>query len=84
MPYWAKVLAVIAVLVLNALMIFFGVLRAKQRGQSWQRGFCIACAVQLIAEIVLYETMECLWIHYFIPLTAGRGRVLCFSSVKLY
>lgn len=37
------------------------------RDRSWQRSYLVACVVQLIVEILIFESLECMWVHYGIP-----------------
>ena len=63
----AKVFAWALIIVMNLFFVYFSVLRGATREFAWQRNYCIACAIQLLVEIVLYESSEALWIHYTIP-----------------
>jgi hypothetical protein len=37
------------------------------QGVEWQKSYLIACLVQMMLEIYLFETIECLWINVFVP-----------------
>jgi hypothetical protein len=63
----AKGLAWVCVALLNLFFVYFSVIRGLQRGLDWQRLYAIACAIQFIAEVLLYETSECAMVNYFIP-----------------
>jgi hypothetical protein len=64
---WAKALAWVCVLLLNFFFVYFSMLRGLQRGLDWQRVYCVACVIQLAAEVLFYETSECAIVNYFIP-----------------
>lgn len=55
------------VVFLNVFFVYFSAVRALQRGSSWQQGYITACVFQFVVEIFFYETMECFWVHFFIP-----------------
>jgi hypothetical protein len=63
----AKILAWIAVILLNIYFIYFSVIQGMSRSLNWQRQYSLACIIQFIVEIIFNETGECLWIHYMIP-----------------
>jgi hypothetical protein len=62
-----KYIAWVIVIILNLFFVYFSIIRALQRGGNWQRGYAYACVFQFIVEIVLYETTECIWVHFLIP-----------------
>jgi hypothetical protein len=41
--------------------------RGMGRSKNWQQNYLITCLVQLVVEVVLYQTVECLWIHLAVP-----------------
>lgn len=55
------------VVLLNAFFIFFTMLRGMERDRAWQVGYALACVVQFVVEILMFETIECMWVHYVIP-----------------
>ena len=63
----AKYLAVSALLALNIFFVYFSVLTGFRRGIEWQQGYLAACLVQFVVEILLFETMECVWVNCVIP-----------------
>ena len=63
----AKAFAWMGVFLLNFFFVYFSMMRGLQRGLDWQRLYCVACVLQLIAEVLFYETSECAIVNYFIP-----------------
>ena len=63
----AKILAWCGVIVLNLFFIYFSMLRGLQRGHDWQIMYLVGCLIQLLVEVVFYETSECALIHFLIP-----------------
>ena len=68
----AKVFAWAIVVILNLFFVYFSMLRGMQRGQQWQMGFAMACVVQFLVEVLLYETTECMCVNYVIPCAAAN------------
>jgi hypothetical protein len=64
---FAKAVAWVCVLLLNFFFVYFSILRGLQRGLDWQRLYCVACVIQLVAEVLFYETSECAIVNFFIP-----------------
>lgn len=62
-----KVLAWFLLVLINLFFVYFCLLRAMTRDLSWQRSYMVACVVQLIIEILIFESLECMWIHFAIP-----------------
>jgi hypothetical protein len=78
----AKRLAWIVVIFLNIYFVYFSVLRGITRSVSWQYDYLMACVFQLIVEIVIYETGECLWIHFTIPKLVSEDVATTMNTVK--
>jgi hypothetical protein len=78
----AKRLAWIAVIFINIYFVYFSVLRGITRSVDWQIDFLLACIFQLIVEIFVYETGECLWIHFTIPKLVSADVAATMSTVK--
>ena len=58
----AKVSASVALVLINLFFVYFTILRAADKGNSWQWSFVVACVFQLLVEVFLYETLECYWV----------------------
>ena len=71
-----KAAALFVVICLNVFFVFFSMSRALQRGTKWQKAFIAASIVQMIIEIFVYETTECIWLHYVIPSSIRIGNNL--------
>lgn len=41
--------------------------RGMIRSKDWQRNYLIASLIQIIVELLFYQTAECVWIHFAIP-----------------
>jgi hypothetical protein len=64
---WHQHVALATILLLNSFFIFFAILRGYARGQSWQRSYMIACVMQFLLDILLFETLECIWVNVLVP-----------------
>jgi hypothetical protein len=60
--YTAKVCASLALILMNLFFVYFTILRAAEKGSSWQWSFVLSCFFQLLVEVLLYETLECFWV----------------------
>ena len=78
----AKRLAWFLVIILNLYFVYFSVLRGITRSVSWQREYVLACIFQLLVEVFLYETVECLWIHYTIPKLVSGEVAVAMKTVR--
>jgi hypothetical protein len=63
----SKVFAALAIFAANALFVYYSILRGYVKGIEWQKSYLIACLVQMMLEIYLFETIECVWVNVFVP-----------------
>jgi hypothetical protein len=62
-----KLAAWVAIIGINIFFVYYSILLGFERGLGWQRGFMIGCIFQLLIEVFVVETIECLFIHFMIP-----------------
>jgi hypothetical protein len=67
-----KRLAVLALIAVNVFFVYYALLTGFRRGLSWQRMYLVACIMQFIVEIFLFETMECMWVNCAVPLLVSE------------
>jgi hypothetical protein len=80
----AKRLAIVALVIINVFFVYYAMLTGYRRGISWQRVYLFACIIQFVVEILLFETMECVWINCAIPvLVSGEVRRVCDSITEV-
>jgi hypothetical protein len=65
---WEKIAAIACIMGLNIFFIYYSLLKAFVKGQAWQQTYLIACLVQMAVEMLLNETVECVWLNYSVPL----------------
>eukprot|EP00603_Paraphysomonas_imperforata_P009834 CAMPEP_0114468378 /NCGR_PEP_ID=MMETSP0104-20121206/10145_1 /TAXON_ID=37642 ORGANISM="Paraphysomonas imperforata, Strain PA2" /NCGR_SAMPLE_ID=MMETSP0104 /ASSEMBLY_ACC=CAM_ASM_000202 /LENGTH=988 /DNA_ID=CAMNT_0001641949 /DNA_START=315 /DNA_END=3278 /DNA_ORIENTATION=- len=78
----AKRLAWAAVVLINVFFVFFTVLRGMTSSVKWQQTFLFGVILQMLIEILLFETMECLWIHFTIPRLVSDDVAAAMLTVK--
>lgn len=79
---WQKRLLWIFVLFLNLFFVYFSLLRGLQRGAAWQVQYASACALQFVVEMILFETSECVIMHFMIPSAVTNEVRAAFVNVK--
>lgn len=72
-----KVLAGLMLLGVNAFFAYYSVLKCYVKGSEWQYAYVLACAFQLLIEMLFFETLECIWINCMVPSLVSKevGRV---------
>ena len=78
----SKYLAIAALIALNAFFIYFSILVGFRKGVDWQQRYLVACIVQFAVEIVLFETMECVWINCVVPALVSEEVRTVGESIK--
>ncbi len=62
-----KGLAWAGLVLLNLFFVYYTVLHGYVKGIAWQRAFLIACILQLLMEVLIINTIECIWINFVVP-----------------
>ena len=62
-----KTFLVFALICLNIFFVYFALLRSYQRGVSFQRSYVAACIAQFFIEILVFQAMECILLHFVVP-----------------
>jgi hypothetical protein len=62
-----KVMAALVLVCLNVFFVFYLILKGYQKGPKWQVQFFLSCVAQILVELLVFETTECLWLNYTIP-----------------
>lgn len=62
-----KGLAWCGILITNIFFIYYSMLHAYVKGFSWQQAYVAGCVLQLVLEVCLFETAECIWVNFLIP-----------------
>jgi hypothetical protein len=77
----SKRMAVVALVLINFFFVYFAMLTGFRRGLSWQRTYLVACIMQFVVEVILFETMECVWINCAIPALVSNEVRMAGQSV---
>jgi hypothetical protein len=64
---WSRGIALGSIVLCNAFFVYYALLKAYVKGQTWQKQYAVACVVQMVVEVLLNETLECLWLNYWVP-----------------
>jgi hypothetical protein len=62
-----KCAAAAALVGLNAFFLYFVLLRAALKGESWQNQYVLCCLAQFVVDILIFETVECAWLNFLVP-----------------
>jgi hypothetical protein len=62
-----KSLVWFVVLLINLLCIYVCLVQGSMRNKYWQISYIKACGVQITVEIIFFEMLESLWVHFIIP-----------------
>ena len=62
-----KVGACCLIICINIFCLFYAILKGFSKGVSWQQHFLIASTLQLLVEILIFETIEVLWSNVAVP-----------------
>ena len=54
-------------ILLNVFFVYYSMLRGYVKGVQWQRAYLTACIIQLLIEVLVIESMECIWINFVLP-----------------
>jgi hypothetical protein len=77
-----KVLAFVAIVTCNLFFVYYTLLKAYVKGLSWQRAYVAACVIQVIVEITLNETLECVWLNYCVPSLVGSEVLRAVAIIR--
>jgi hypothetical protein len=67
-----KIICIAFIFLLNGFFIYFLLLKSVSKGLLWQTQFLKMNLTTLLIEIFLFETIECLFLNYFIPESVNK------------
>ena len=79
---FSKGMAWAAVVLINVFFVFFTVVRGMTSSVKWQQTFLVGAILQMLIEIFVFETVECLWIHLTIPRLVRQDVSAAISTVN--
>ena len=62
-----KGLAWCGIICMNMFFMYFTIIKGYVKGIEWQFSFLVGSITQLLMEVLLFETFECMWVNYIIP-----------------
>jgi len=62
-----KGVACTVLVLLNVFFVYYSMLHGYVKGIQWQRAFLVACIIQLLMEVFVIESIECIWINFVVP-----------------
>ena len=62
----AKAMCVALIVFANLFFLYYSLLKGYSRGIEWQKAYLFGALSQIIVEIALFESMECLWINFMV------------------
>lgn len=65
--YTTKLAAGLLITCINLFCLFYAILKGYSRGVAWQQQFLFAVILQLVVEILIFETVEVLWGNVVMP-----------------
>jgi hypothetical protein len=70
-----KCVSALMLFALNVFFIYFAMLRGYQKGFNWQKAYLITCVLEVIADVLVFQTAECLYVNVFLPKLISRHRL---------
>jgi hypothetical protein len=52
---------------LNAFFMYFILLKGVQKGQAWQLQYLVCALIQVVVDVLVFETTECIWLNFVVP-----------------
>jgi hypothetical protein len=54
---------------LNAFFMYFILLKGVEKGQAWQLQYLVCALIQVVIDVLVFETTECVWLNFVVPRT---------------
>jgi hypothetical protein len=52
---------------LNAFFMYFILLKGIEKGQAWQLQYLVCSIFQVVIDVLVFETTECIWLNFAVP-----------------
>src|SRR5207244_632263 len=62
-----KVVVCVILICMNLVCLLYAMLRGYIRGIEWQRQYLLACVMQCLVEMLLFETTVVIWCNVVVP-----------------
>jgi hypothetical protein len=77
-----KCAALVLLLSLNAFFVYFILLKAFQKGYGWQLQYLVCTLVQFAVELLIFETVECAWLNFWVPEFVLQDVAIAAATLK--
>jgi hypothetical protein len=68
---YIKVTCVLLILGLNIFFCFYSILKGYNKGLEWQYQYLNLCVFQLLTEVLVFSSVECVLLHFTFPSLAS-------------
>jgi hypothetical protein len=65
----------------NAFFIYFILLKGLQKGQAWQLQYLVCALIQVVIDVLVFETTECVWLNFLVPRTVDTEVVTAAATL---
>jgi hypothetical protein len=66
---------------LNAFFMYFVLLKGVQKGEAWQLQYLVCALIQMIIDVLIFETTECIWLNFFVPRSVQSEVVVAAAAL---
>eukprot|EP00981_Chlorochromonas_danica_P009796 scaffold2830_cov175-Ochromonas_danica.AAC.1 len=80
-PLFLRLLVSAFILALNVFFIYFSILKGYKKGVAWQEDFLRQWMLQVLLDVLVFETLQCLWFHALIPRLAAKDVRVAFDAL---
>lgn len=77
-----KVFVVSLIICLDGFFIYYAILKGFSKGLSWQADYVKAWGLQVSMDVVLFETVKCLWLHVIMPRMVAKEVQTVYHTVQ--
>lgn len=81
---FVRIMIVILLILLNCFFIYYTIVQGYVRGYDWQKQYAISFLIQLICEITVFETVECIYCNFIIPNLIWNDVKVTYDLVKIH
>jgi hypothetical protein len=65
----------------NAFFIYYILLKGFQKGQAWQLQYLVCAVIQVVIDVLVFETTECIWLNFLVPRTVDAEVVTAAATL---
>ena len=80
---YTKIISCIIIIIINLFCLFYAILKGYSRGILWQKQFLFTSILQLLVEIILFESLTVIWNNIIIPQFAIKQVNNAYNEILL-